>query len=349
MLRHSQTGSPNTFLPILDAHAAGWPRAKKLHRKNEACGSGLCRAFLRNRAIRVSLAGKPKRDRQLMKKTFLGLLLAAPLACLQAQAPVQGFNDIRFWAGSGTNQAALVLQWNDSGIPASLVWGYRWNGNATGLDMLRAVAGTTRIADLAGDPLGSDYGADARLALDLVQYSFGLSVVSLDYADAQGAQRTQSDWDSGYWEYFIRGGNFEYTNWGEAEPSLYAIPGSPDYAAGMWLSSPIGAGDRPLIDGAWDAYSFAAGFASQSVAQPVAVPIPLPVPYCTIVASKPHIAAKSEAGFNYRLYSASNLEGPWLPRGGGVPGDGQEIVFIDETPVQGLGAEARFYRIEVSQ
>jgi hypothetical protein len=33
MLWHSQTGSPNTFLPILDALAAGWLRAKKLHRK----------------------------------------------------------------------------------------------------------------------------------------------------------------------------------------------------------------------------------------------------------------------------------------------------------------------------
>jgi len=301
------------------------------------------------RIIKALLLSPQKERKHLMKKAIAALLLAAPLACLQAQAPVQSFNDIRCWAGSGANQAALVLQWNDSGSPASLVWGYRWNGNATGLDMLRAVAGTTRIADLAGDPLGSDYGADTRLALGLVQYSFGLSVVSLDYSDAQGAQRTQSDWDSGYWEYFIRGGNFEYTNWGEAEPSVYAIPGSPDYAAGMWLSSPIGAGDRPLIDGAWDAYSFAAGFASQSVAQPFAAPIPLPVPYCTIVASKPHIAAKSEAGFNYRLYSASNLEGPWLPRGGGIPGDGHEIVFIDETPVQGSGAEARFYRIEVSR
>lgn len=283
-----------------------------------------------------------------MKKWILGLL-AIPVSGLQAQIPVGNLDDIQHWTGSGTNRAALVLQWNDAFSPSSLVWGYRWDGQATGLDMLRAIAGSTRIEDLAGDLVGSGSGSDSRLTLGLVQYSFGLSVLSLDYVPFQSAQRTQSDWNSGYWEYFISGGNFEYTNWGETLPSLYDVPGSTLYPAGLWLSSPIGAGDRTLVDGAWDAYSFAPGFVSQSVQQPSAAPIPLPVPFCAIVADQPHIAAKSEAGYNYRLYFATNLDGPWQPMGSAVPGNGQQLVFIDETPVAGPAPSGKFYRIEVTR
>lgn len=283
-----------------------------------------------------------------MKKWILGLLAVA-LSGLQAQTPVGSFDDIQHWTGSGTNRAALVLQWNDAFSPSSLVWGYRWDGQATGLDMLRAIAGSTRIEDLAGDLVGSGSGSDNRLALGLVQYSFGLSVLSLDYAPFQSAQRTQSDWNSGYWEYFISGGNFEYTNWGETLPSLYDVAGSPLYPAGLWLSSPIGAGDRSLVDGAWDAYSFAPDFVSQSVQQPSAAPIPVPVLSCAMVADRPHIAAKSELGCNYRLYFATNLEGPWQPMGNAVPGNGQQLVFIDETPAAVPGPGGKFYRIEVTR
>ncbi len=50
------------------------------------------------------------------------------------------FSDIQYWVGTGSNQAAFVVQWNDSKIPDALVWGFRWDGNATGEDMLKAIA-----------------------------------------------------------------------------------------------------------------------------------------------------------------------------------------------------------------
>lgn len=282
-------------------------------------------------------------------KKWIPAFFALPLSWLHAQSPVASFDDIRHWTGSGANRAALVLQWNDAYSPSALVWGYRWDGQATGLDMLRAIAGSTRIEDPGGDVVGSGSGSDNRLTLGLVQYSFGLSVLSLDYSPFQSAQRTQSDWNSGYWEYFISGGNFEYTNWGEESPSLYDVAGSPLYPADLWLSSPIGAGDRTLVDGAWDAYSFAPGFVSQSVQQPSAAPIPLPVLSCAIVAGQPHIGATSEAGYNYRLCFATYLGGPWQPMGSAVPGTGEQIVFVDETPAAVVGTGGRFYRIEVTR
>ncbi len=50
------------------------------------------------------------------------------------------FSKIVHWAGSGENRAALVVQFNDGKEDVAYVWGYRWNGTASGEDMLREVA-----------------------------------------------------------------------------------------------------------------------------------------------------------------------------------------------------------------
>ncbi|MEE6128044.1 hypothetical protein V2E39_11680 [Chryseobacterium arthrosphaerae] len=93
-----------------------------------------------------------------MKKFYVFIMLFL-FACLSnAQIKVQGvprndisgisklntttisFSDIQYWVGSGSNQAAFVVQWNDSKNPDALVWGFKWDGNATGEDMLKAIA-----------------------------------------------------------------------------------------------------------------------------------------------------------------------------------------------------------------
>lgn len=49
------------------------------------------------------------------------------------------FSRIERWAGTGTNRAALVVDWNDGRNPHALAWGFRWNGHATTLDFIHAV------------------------------------------------------------------------------------------------------------------------------------------------------------------------------------------------------------------
>ena len=75
------------------------------------------------------------------------------------------FDDIEFWVGEGSNQAAIVIQWNDENTPNTIVWGYRWDGDAYGIDMFKAVA-----------------EADPRLVL-LTQYtgSMGNTVCGIGY------------------------------------------------------------------------------------------------------------------------------------------------------------------------
>lgn len=283
-------------------------------------------------------------------KNLLAALLTLPLVALQAQSQINSFDDIQFWVGTGTNRAAVILQWNDGKSPASFAWGYRWNGSATGMQMLTAIAGATSIEDQFGEPVGSANGGDGRLKLGLVRYSFGDSVYAVEFAPTDGTTRSRTDWFSGYWQYLIRGGTFEYTNWGATEPSLYDVPGAPLYASNAWFSAPIGAGERNLIDGAWDAYSFAPSFATQAVIQPFAAPLSLPTLSCAMIAGQPHISFIGELGLFYQLQIGTHPSGPWLSTGDRQPGGGGMITFVDEIPALGdQRPKSRFYRVDVSR
>ena len=273
-------------------------------------------------------------------------LLALILTSLQLQALVGSLDNIEYWVGAGANRAALVLQWNDGLTPVSVAWGYRWDGTATGVDMLRAIAGSTRVEDPAGEPAGGGMGADDRLNLGLVKYDFGLSELSLEYLPSAGATRTQSDWYSGYWQYLIRGGKFEYYDWATEGTALYDEAGSNSYESGAWTSSPIGAGDRPLIDGAWDAYAFAAEFIAEPLVQPLAAKLPVPLVAFRMDQGQPSVAVLSQPGFIYQLQYTDDVAGPWNPMGDGETGTGGELIFQD------VGTDlpaTRFYRIAVRQ
>ena len=66
-------------------------------------------------------------------------VLAKTKSQLRADASFS-FDDIQFWVGSGSKRAALVIEWHDGNRPDAMVWGYRWDGEATGHDMIVAIA-----------------------------------------------------------------------------------------------------------------------------------------------------------------------------------------------------------------
>lgn len=190
-------------------------------------------------------------------------MLATSTLTIQAAT----FDDVQFWIGSGANRAALVIDWNDGKSSESLLWGYRWDGAATGLDMLQSVVST-----------------DSRLFAHLGTYSWGTATLGLGYDlnnsggfavspsltfDDRGLvvdtnpddARTASDaadhwlegWNNGFWAYYVKGTTAE-----------------------NWASSMTGAGGRTLVDGAWDGFSFAPGFASTDPSEPTAAVVPEP-------------------------------------------------------------------------
>jgi hypothetical protein len=179
------------------------------------------------------------------------------------------FDDIHLWTGTGSNRAALVIDFNDAATPQSYVWGYRWDGTATGEDMFRAVVtadprlfakrkafswGTANLG------IGYDADGDGFAISDGTMFGAGgIAAGSETAADGATAldpdDRYREGWHSGFFGYYVAGVN--------------------PYAGGTWAESQVGGGDRALADGAWDGLSFAPNFSQSVPDEPVAaVPEP---------------------------------------------------------------------------
>lgn len=107
-----------------------------------------------------------------MKKRLLVLWTALVLlAAGNAPAQVVGdFNSLTYW-GTGANQSALVVNWNDGKTNQVLAWGFRWDGPAPTVgDMLLSLA--------ASDPrlfVRLDSDASYGIALFGIGYQTGAS------------------------------------------------------------------------------------------------------------------------------------------------------------------------------
>ncbi|UZT96719.1 DUF5074 domain-containing protein [Chryseobacterium fluminis] len=227
------------------------------------------------------------------------------------------FSDIQYWVGTGTNQAAFAVQWNDSKNPDAIVWGFRWNGSATGEDMLKAIAKADhRFFSLLyqGTQFGSAVGglgfdlnganANALYKNGNVTYPYypvdGIVNTTAydfdDYTAADANDHWQSGWaTNGYWAYWVKD------------------PADPDFGY-----SGAGASSRVLVNGSWDVWNFNAGFADFPISS-------------TMTAVSPYIASTnftngyfmvneewyghtngsvnfidSNGNINYRVYSNAN-------------------------------------------
>lgn len=167
-------------------------------------------------------------------------------------AEVDSLDDIAYWTGAGANRAALAIDFDgDSTTDHALVWGFRWDGAATGRDMLDAiVASDPRLFARIGDSgpqlggvmgLGYDRSDDGSFAItvggpfDAEGFAYGAP----NEADAQAvdpADRYREGWFDGFWHYGIAAGN--------------------PYSGGQWTFSRVGASTRPLSDGDWDSWAF---------------------------------------------------------------------------------------------
>lgn len=88
-----------------------------------------------------------------MKRLLLFAVMAS-VSLLSAAQDVQ-FDKIRHWAGQGEKRAALVVQFNDGKKDVAYVWGYRWNGSASGEDMIRAIVNSSHSLSVLVQYTGS--------------------------------------------------------------------------------------------------------------------------------------------------------------------------------------------------
>lgn len=189
-----------------------------------------------------------------MKKAreFVAALAAAATVGAAQAAVVSGTDDLLFVTGSGSNQASLVIDFNDGLSSESFAWGYRWDGVASGAGMLLAVA--------AADPnlsITSFGTADSGFFLTQISYFDGVE----SHSASGGTFATFPD-DYVGWGYYLAGGTAGDDTFGPGGIPT-AIPGDGSSLPGVWTTSPSGASldsfgetGRILADGAWDAWSF---------------------------------------------------------------------------------------------
>jgi hypothetical protein len=168
-------------------------------------------------------------------KTFFTLAGLISAAISQAF----GFAEITNWAGSGPNQTALVIDWNDGVEPSSLVWGYRWSGTATGTQMLSSImTADPRLSRVMGGGgpqsifgLGYDTDGDGLPLLGSGEWA----------TPADPGDHYRAGWfESGFWGYFVSSNTTEFpTDWAWGGGDLF---------------------DGPLANNDWRGFSFAPGF-----------------------------------------------------------------------------------------
>ncbi|MEG0925785.1 DUF5074 domain-containing protein [Chryseobacterium sp.] len=164
------------------------------------------------------------------------------------------FSDVQYWVGTGSNQAAFVVQWNDSKNPDALVWGFKWDGNATGEDMLKAIAkadhrfytllyqGTQFGTAIGG--IGFDLnGQNSRALIKNNNTTYPLypldGIVNTtaydfdDYIAQDTGDHWNSGWYNGFWSYWVKD------------------PTDADFGF-----SGVGATSRVLQNGSWDVWNY---------------------------------------------------------------------------------------------
>lgn len=179
-------------------------------------------------------------------------------------------SDIQVWVGSGSNEAGFVVDWNNGVSNVSLAWGYRWDGTATGEDMLRALAGsnTGLYANLGyfGPGLGyAVFGLGVHLDQNgtfgvspPLSFVSGISTLNGTTGLNEARQPTdsgdlyQEGWFSaGYWSYWTKNSSTD-----------------------AWQYSPVGMSSSVLTNGNWQGWSFAPNFAGSAPVDPVPAILP---------------------------------------------------------------------------
>lgn len=187
-----------------------------------------------------------------MKKKFT-LLMMALLMSVMAFADSKcnvDFSKIQRWVGSGDNQAALVIQWNDGKDDNKmLVWGYRWaeGETKTGADMVLDIA--------KADPAFTTYASDGSWGMYIQGFGYDLNGDGNMAFDNKGSvvyprngrvdnwtpQDETDHWKAG----FSTSGYFAYYLAGKT---------GDDYSY-----APVGASSRKLQNGCVDLWSYGNG------------------------------------------------------------------------------------------
>ena len=218
------------------------------------------------------------------------LLIAACSWGFQSRAI--SLDDIQFWTGSGTNRAAMVIEWSvpesltNSSVPVpvvdkTLVWGYRFDGTATtGSQMVKAILAADPRLYMVGDVSwglyiqGIGYNlsgnglvgiTDGKATNSFLGGLLTSPTVSLDSARAiASGDLFWSGWMGPNWELWTESGaKGGFTNSPNRGTNAYWTPTDFVYYSaglhGQWDLAQSGLDGMTLTNGSWIGFSMSAG------------------------------------------------------------------------------------------
>jgi hypothetical protein len=228
-----------------------------------------------------------------MKQILTPLALAGALILTHAHAI--SLDDIQLWAGSGTNRAALVVEWNSpeilnqTTVPApiankTMAWGYRFNGTATGTQMIEAIlAADPKLYVMVNDEYGGaivvgiGYNRNGNGVIGLTDgattnYIANGLLTNNDIADS-AAPINSGDlywggWNGPNWQLFNEAGDTGgFYNSPNRSSNPYWDPNT--YSQGQWSFAEAGLDGLYLTNGSWLGFSVAAaGYDSTNSSDP---------------------------------------------------------------------------------
>lgn len=218
-------------------------------------------------------------------------LLALAGCLVVSKSPAISLDDIQIWTGSGTNRAALVIDWNTpevfnyTTVPApvankTMVWGYRFNGAATGTQMLQAILAADPklyvVADITFGTFVEAIGynlngtglagvSDGTVTNYFTNNFLTTATVNVDAAyPLKNGDLFWSGYYGPYWQLWNElGDSGGFLNSPNRGSSPYMDPNS--YTQGQWASAYNGLDELPLTNGSWIGFSVsAAGYDSNT-------------------------------------------------------------------------------------
>ena len=215
---------------------------------------------------------------------FAFFLFIAP----SAQAEFS-FDDIDFWAGSGSNKAGMIVHWsapevyNKTSVPApiadvSYAWGFQFDGAVTGWDMMTGLAAVDpRLYVVGGSGtvqgIGYDLDGDGEYGISngtttYTQDNFtggvlgGLGYAVDNYAPTDDGDLFWIGWMGPNWELWHEdGGDGGFTDIApdRGTDEYWTDAGGWVGSHGEWDFSQVGINGISLEDGSWVGWSVSAG------------------------------------------------------------------------------------------
>jgi len=229
--------------------------------------NGLYRQLTQGFALGCRIAALQAWSRGVLVFVALGMAITSARTCRAQQFT---FDDIEFWVGSGVHRAALVIDWVENATqPPALVWGYRWEGAATGANMLAAILadddrlfaklGGSAVSPVAVYGLGYDANGDGQFAVDDGTLFDDSGIAITGPADSgiavDGNDYYAEGWYTGFWHYGVSSNN--------------------PFDGGSWSDTAVPMAGRTLSDGCWDSWAFTPTYNFAAFAQnPVAAASP---------------------------------------------------------------------------